>query len=58
MTPEDYAILEASLSPVVVSDCEQGWEEHTDTAITNLLRTTLAKSTRDQAGSSANIKSY
>ena len=27
----------------------QGWEEQTDAAISHLLRTTLAKSTRDQA---------
>lgn len=84
MCDEDYAVLQATLSPNVLTDCEQvgvcchykkelseplehtslppslspsssslppqGWEEQTDAAITHLLRTTLARSTRDQSG--------
>ncbi len=49
MGAEEYAVLQSSLSPIVTPDCEQGWEEHTDTAITHLLHTKLAKTTKDQS---------
>lgn len=51
MNDEEYGALKASLSPTVITDSEQGWEEQTDAAITHLLRTSLAKSAKDQSAS-------
>jgi Bardet-Biedl syndrome 9 protein len=54
---EDYATLAATLSPHVHnSDTEQGWEEIVDKAVTHMLKTTLAKSHRDQSNVSVAIQ--
>ncbi|XP_066998294.2 protein PTHB1 isoform X1 [Anabrus simplex] len=47
-THPHFQDLEAALSATVNSDEEQGWEEITDVAISFLLRTSLAKSVKDQ----------
>jgi Bardet-Biedl syndrome 9 protein len=41
-------ILRSHLTPNIVDNDLQGWEECTDAAMTNLLRTVLAKSTNDR----------
>ncbi|XP_066916421.1 protein PTHB1-like [Clytia hemisphaerica] len=48
MGDEDFKVLEASLSPVVTDGLEQGWEETVNSNISYLLRTCLAKSTKEQ----------
>jgi hypothetical protein len=54
---EDYAILTATLSPVVEnSDTEQGWEEIVDVAVTHVLKTTLAKANREQSSITVSIQ--
>lgn len=45
----NFEVLQAHLSPVVQDTQEQGWEEMTDSAMTHLLRTTLAKSQKETA---------
>ena len=49
MSSQEFAVLEASITPVVEDSADQGWEERADAAITHLLRTCLAKSAKDQA---------
>eukprot|EP00002_Diphylleia_rotans_P016088 TRINITY_DN3126_c0_g1_i4.p1 TRINITY_DN3126_c0_g1~~TRINITY_DN3126_c0_g1_i4.p1 ORF type:complete len:522 (+),score=102.04 TRINITY_DN3126_c0_g1_i4:1343-2908(+) len=49
LDPDNLGTMIAHLSPVVDDTEEQGWEEVTDVAMTNLLRTTLAKSSKDAA---------
>jgi len=44
---DSFEVLRAHLSPDVEDNQEQGWEELTDAAMTHLLRTVLAKSSRD-----------
>lgn len=48
LTPDQFKVLEDSLTPCVPDSLEQGWEEIVDNNITHLLRTCLAKSTKDQ----------
>ncbi|KAJ8019984.1 Protein PTHB1 [Holothuria leucospilota] len=48
LTDKEMEVLEASLTPEVYCDGEQGWEETVDAAISNLLRTCLAKTAKDQ----------
>ncbi|CEG45305.1 bardet-biedl syndrome parathyroid hormone-responsive b1 [Plasmopara halstedii] len=45
LSDEDAEVLEAYLSPIINDSnlVEQGWEERTDSAMTELLRTLLAK---------------
>ncbi|XP_066263410.1 protein PTHB1-like [Branchiostoma lanceolatum] len=47
MSDREFAVLEASLTAQVDDDGEIGWEEIVDAAITHLLRTCLAKSSKD-----------
>ncbi|CAG5132841.1 unnamed protein product [Candidula unifasciata] len=47
MTDEEVKILNSTLSPVVNSSDDQGWEESVDAAMTLLLRTVLAKSGKE-----------
>lgn len=42
-----FEILSSHLSPTVVDGLEQGWEETTDAAMTHLLRTVLARSSKE-----------
>ncbi|KAJ7390596.1 Protein PTHB1 [Desmophyllum pertusum] len=49
MTDKDFEVLQTALSPEVSESEDQGWEEITDAGITHLLRTSLAKSAKDQA---------
>uniref|UniRef100_A0A2C9K7V7 PTHB1 N-terminal domain-containing protein n=1 Tax=Biomphalaria glabrata TaxID=6526 RepID=A0A2C9K7V7_BIOGL len=49
MSDEEFKVLEATLSPIVSSSEDQGWEETVDASITHLLRTVMAKSAKDQA---------
>uniref|UniRef100_A0A7S2FQC3 PTHB1 C-terminal domain-containing protein n=1 Tax=Florenciella parvula TaxID=236787 RepID=A0A7S2FQC3_9STRA len=44
---EDAAMLAHFLSPIVVDNESQGWEETTDAALTHLLKTSLAKTAKD-----------
>ncbi|KAJ8320825.1 hypothetical protein KUTeg_002412 [Tegillarca granosa] len=48
MSDEEYKVLQNCITPIVQESQEQGWEESVDTAVTHLLRTTLAKSSKDQ----------
>lgn len=63
MSSEDFSMLNSALTPVVECDTGQvsiavhadclllslqGWEELVDAAVTHLLRTSLAKSSKDQ----------
>ncbi|XP_070570389.1 protein PTHB1-like isoform X2 [Ptychodera flava] len=48
LSAKECRVLESALSPNVTVDGQQGWEEATDTAVTHLLRTCLAKTTKDQ----------
>ncbi|XP_072033738.1 protein PTHB1-like isoform X2 [Amphiura filiformis] len=49
LTDSEFKVLENGLSPHVQIDGEQGWEESVDASISQLLRTCLAKSAKDQA---------
>jgi Bardet-Biedl syndrome 9 protein len=42
-----FNMLQAHLSPVVIDNEHQGWQESTDAAMTSLLRTVLAKKSAD-----------
>ncbi|RLN50612.1 hypothetical protein BBJ29_002636 [Phytophthora kernoviae] len=58
LSDEDARILEAYLSPVVNESAdsgavEQGWEERADCAMTELLRTVLAKQPQNKDGTAA-----
>lgn len=44
---ENFDILCAHLSGECPTSAEQGWEERTDAAMTHLLRTSLAKTSRN-----------
>ncbi|XP_071822980.1 protein PTHB1-like isoform X3 [Apostichopus japonicus] len=48
LTSTESDILSASLTPDVHTDAEQGWEETVDASISHLLRTCLAKTSKDQ----------
>lgn len=48
MSDKEYEVLQSSISPIIVDTQEVGWEETVDAAVTHLLRTTLAKSAKDQ----------
>jgi len=50
LTQEDGAILEAHVSPLLDETPDQGWEERTDSAITHLLKTALAKDKDSKEG--------
>lgn len=45
----EYTLLRAFLSPEVHDGGEAGWEEHTEAAMTQLLRTCLAKNAKEAA---------
>ncbi|KAK3251108.1 hypothetical protein CYMTET_39543 [Cymbomonas tetramitiformis] len=47
---ENFELLRGYLSPVVEDSIDQGWEEVTEAAMTHLLRTALAKSSKESAG--------
>lgn len=49
MTDDEFRVLEATLTPIITTSENQGWEESVDAAITHLLRTVMAKSSKDQA---------
>lgn len=48
MSEEEYDVLRSSITPLVVDTLDTGWEETVDASVTHLLRTTLAKSAKDQ----------
>ncbi|KAL4217063.1 Protein PTHB1 [Mactra antiquata] len=48
MSDEEYEVLKSSITPLVVDTLDAGWEETVDASVTHLLRTTLAKSAKDQ----------
>jgi len=50
---DDAALLEAHLSPLVDETPDQGWEERTDAALAHLLRTGLAKSSKESSSAAA-----
>lgn len=47
MDNEEFGVLEGALNPEVSDQGDQGWEEQVDAAVTHLLRTCLAKSSKD-----------
>ncbi|XP_014787974.1 protein PTHB1 isoform X2 [Octopus bimaculoides] len=47
MTDQEFAVLNTVLSPIINNNNHQGWEENVDAAITHMLRTVLAKNTKD-----------
>ncbi|XP_064646409.1 protein PTHB1-like [Lineus longissimus] len=49
MSDKEFYVLQSSLCPQVNDSEDQGWEEMVDCAITHLLRTCLAKNSKDQA---------
>ncbi|XP_011603530.2 protein PTHB1 isoform X2 [Takifugu rubripes] len=53
LTPEQTAILEATLLPLLQDTPQLGWEESCDAAVSHLLRTCLSRSPKDQATSLA-----
>ncbi|XP_077997147.1 protein PTHB1-like isoform X2 [Glandiceps talaboti] len=48
LNPKECKVLESAISPNVIVDGQQGWEEATDAAVTHLLKTCLAKTAKDQ----------
>ena len=56
MTSEEYDILRYHLTPHIDDYSEFGWEELTYAAMTNLLRTCLAKSSKDKNTQQTAIK--
>eukprot|EP00742_Colponemidia_sp_Colp-10_P002939 GILJ01003136.1.p1 GENE.GILJ01003136.1~~GILJ01003136.1.p1 ORF type:complete len:868 (-),score=153.08 GILJ01003136.1:19-2622(-) len=55
MDEDSFAVLQSHLSPHVVDTLEQGWEEYTDAAMVNLLRSSLAKNVREQTAVPGNL---
>ncbi|XP_041374621.1 protein PTHB1-like [Gigantopelta aegis] len=49
LTDEEFRVLESTLSPIVNDSDQQGWQETVDASVTHILRTTLAKSAKDQS---------
>uniref|UniRef100_A0A3Q1JHN9 Bardet-Biedl syndrome 9 n=1 Tax=Anabas testudineus TaxID=64144 RepID=A0A3Q1JHN9_ANATE len=49
LTPDQTAILEATLLPLLQDTPQLGWEESCDAAVSHLLRTCLSRSPKDQA---------
>lgn len=48
MSDDEFKVLEQTITPIVPNSQDQGWEESIDASVTHLLRTTLAKSVKDQ----------
>uniref|UniRef100_A0A7N8XBG6 Bardet-Biedl syndrome 9 n=1 Tax=Mastacembelus armatus TaxID=205130 RepID=A0A7N8XBG6_9TELE len=55
LTPDQTAILEATLLPLLQDTPQLGWEESCDAAVSHLLRTCLSRSPKDQATSLAQV---
>ncbi|XP_028280994.1 protein PTHB1 [Parambassis ranga] len=55
LTPDQTAILEATLLPLLQDTPQLGWEESCDAAVSHLLRTCLSRSPKDQATSLAQM---
>ncbi|XP_040900630.1 protein PTHB1 [Toxotes jaculatrix] len=53
LTPDQTAILEATLLPLLQDTPQLGWEESCDAAVSHLLRSCLSQSPKDQATSLA-----
>ncbi|XP_053183635.1 protein PTHB1, partial [Scomber japonicus] len=53
LTPDQSAILEATLLPLLQDTPQLGWEESCDAAVAHLLRSCLSRSPKDQATSLA-----
>jgi len=51
MPEKDYGILGSVLTPLVIESTEQGWEEVVSNNIAHILRTSLAKSSKEQNSS-------
>ena len=52
LNPEDFNVVQAAI-PTTIDDRDdgsEGWEERTDAAVMHLLRTTLAKNSKDSSG--------
>ncbi|KAM9723086.1 protein PTHB1 [Menidia menidia] len=49
LTPDQTDILEATLLPLLQDTPQLGWEESCEAAVSNLLRTCLSRSPKDQA---------
>ncbi|XP_064598108.1 protein PTHB1-like [Liolophura sinensis] len=47
LTDKEMVVLESCLTPVITESEEQGWEESVDSTVTHMLRTVLAKSSKD-----------
>ncbi|XP_034467441.1 protein PTHB1 isoform X1 [Hippoglossus hippoglossus] len=55
LTPDQTAILEATLLPLLQDSPQLGWEESCDAAVSHLLRSCLSRSSKDQATSLAQM---
>ncbi|XP_068179046.1 protein PTHB1 isoform X2 [Antennarius striatus] len=55
LTPDQTALLEATLLPLLQDTPQLGWEESCDAAVSHLLRTCLSRSPKDQATSLAHL---
>ncbi|XP_029360234.1 protein PTHB1 isoform X1 [Echeneis naucrates] len=53
LTPDQTAILEATLLPLLQDTPQLGWEESCDAAVSHLLRSCLSRNPKDQATSLA-----
>uniref|UniRef100_A0A8C2XA32 Bardet-Biedl syndrome 9 n=1 Tax=Cyclopterus lumpus TaxID=8103 RepID=A0A8C2XA32_CYCLU len=53
LSPDQTAILEATLLPLLQDTPQLGWEESCDAAVSHLLRSCLSRSPKDQATSLA-----
>ncbi|XP_054477233.1 protein PTHB1 isoform X2 [Anoplopoma fimbria] len=53
LTPDQTAILEATLLPLLQDTPQLGWEESCDAAVSHILRSCLSRSPKDQATSLA-----
>lgn len=56
ISDESFELLKHHLSADIHDFDEWGWEEHTYAAMTNLLKTSLAKSSKESNASNASIK--
>eukprot|EP00941_MAST-03F_sp_MAST-3F-sp1_P002572 g2572.t1 len=53
MKNDDFVVLQATISPLIDDNEQQGWEERTDAAVVYLLKTVLAKNRKEGTVSTA-----
>ncbi|XP_076329618.1 protein PTHB1-like [Tachypleus tridentatus] len=55
MSDEEFSVLQAALTPNAHADCDEGWEEKTDVAVSYLLRTCLARPGKEMHASTPSL---